>query len=295
MLMVKKISREENVILKKAREEKLKEVIRKLASSEYYLPYATIIDLSRIPLSMFYDNVEKIKRRAIEILTSDNEEAEIYRQLIFMLSVHTAITGLTPYFMATIRARALRRPFSSDISHLIYEELGLSSEKDRWRKQGGYKMAVKTYGDLIQLNFAYTPIERIFDLSLMPWKAPVERKVLISTLQSRALVERQPLKPFESSRIDEDTAEKIVSFGIKLRQRVVEGFLKLRPLKAGDIFRYVYEWAWKEAEKLKEHQHLIRMLDRSIYEELFVAPYYLHYYNIINIDLIRYELFWELT
>jgi hypothetical protein len=295
MLMVKKTNREERIILKKAkREEKLKDVIRKLASSEYYLPYATIIDLSRIPLSMFYDNVEKIKKRAVEILTSDDEEAEIYRQLIFMLSVHTAITGLTPYFIATIRARALRRPFSSDISHLIYEELELSSEKDWWKKQG-YKMAVKMYGDLIQLNFAYTPIERIFDLSLMPWKAPVERKVLISTLQSRALVERQPLKPFESSRIDEDTAEKIVSFGIELRQRVIESFLRLRPLKAGDIFRYVYEWAKKEAEKLKEHQHLIRMLDRSIYEELFVAPYYLHYYNIINIDLIRYELFWELT
>jgi hypothetical protein len=243
---------------------------------------------------MLHDKVEKIKRRAIEILTSDGEEAEIYRQLIFMLSTRTAITGLTPYLMAIIRARALRRPFSSDISHLIHEELGLISRKGWWKRQG-YKMAVRTYGDLIQLNFAYTPVERIFDLSLTSWKKPAERKVLISTLQSRALIERQPLKPLESSRVDEDTAEKIVSFGIELRQRVIEVFLRLRPLKAGDIFRYVYEWAKKEAEKLKEHQHLIRMLDRSIYEELFVAPYYLHYYNVINIDLIRYDLFWELT
>jgi hypothetical protein len=211
-----------------------------------------------------------------------------------MLSTRTAITGLTPYLMAIIRARALRRPFSSDISHLIHEELGLISKKGWWKRQG-YKMAVRTYGDLIQLNFAYTPVERIFDLSLISWKRPTEKKVLISTLQSRALIERQPLKPFESSRVDEDTAEKIVSFGIELRQRVVEGFLELRPLKAGDIFRYVYGWAKEEVEKLKEHQHLIRMFDRSIYEELFVAPYYLYYYNIVNIDPIRYDLFWELT
>ncbi|MCC6014357.1 MAG: hypothetical protein LM564_01470 [Desulfurococcaceae archaeon] len=294
MPRVKNNTKEEEARSRKAGGEKLKEIIRKLALSEYYLPYATVIDLSRLPSHMLYDEVEKIKRRAIEVLTSDNEEAEIRRQLIFMLSTRTAITGLTPYLMAIIRARALRRPFGSDISHLVYEELELVSKKGWWSKRG-YKMAVRTYGDLIQLNFAYTPVERVFDLSLMSWKMPTERKVLISTLQSRALIERQPLKPFESSRVDEDTAEKIVNFGIELRRRVVEGFLKLRPLKAGDIFRYVYGWARKEAEKLKEYQHLIRMLDRSIYEELFVAPYYLYYYNIVNIDPIRYDLFWELT
>jgi hypothetical protein len=287
-------STREKVKLVKARGERLKEVIRKLALSEYYLPYATVIDLSRLPLHMLHDRVEKIKKRAIEVLTSDSEEAEIYRQLIFMLSTRTAITGLTPYLMAIIRARALRGSFGPDISRLIHEELGLASKKKWWRREG-YRVAVRTYGDLIQLNFAYTPVERIFDLSLMSWKMPTERKVLISTLQSRALIERQPLKPFESSRVDEDVAEKIVSFGIELRQRVVEGFLKLRPLKAGDIFRYVYEWAKREVERLEGYQHLIRMFERSIYEELFVAPYYLYYYDIVNIDPIRYDLFWELA
>jgi hypothetical protein len=272
--------------------EKIKKTIEKLVLEHYYLPYATVTDLVRIPSSKLCTTIEDVRRRAIEILTNENMEAEIYRQLIYMLSVHTAVTGLMPYIMAVIRTRALKSPFSSTIYDVMYKELELSN-KNLWRKRG-YKKAVEIYADLVQLNFAYMPLEHIFDEALMSWKKPTERKVLVSTLQSRALIGRMPLKPFEPSSISYDEAEKIVAFCTSLRQRVIEGFLKLRPLKAGDIFQHVYQWAKKEVERLEKYHHLIRMLDRSIYEELFIAPYYLKHYGIINIDLIRYELFWEL-
>jgi hypothetical protein len=272
--------------------EKLKDVIRKLILDYYYLPYATVVDLMRIPSFKLCTTIEDVRKRAIEVLTSEDAEAEVYRQLIYMLSVHTAVTGLNPYIVAIIRTKMLKSSFSTTVYDVVYKELELNN-KDRWRGTG-YKKAVEVYADLVQLNFAYMPIEHILDEALMPWKKPVERKVLVSTLQARALIGRMPLKPFESSTINYSDAEEIVTFCLRLRQRVVEGLLKLRPWRVSDIFHYVYQWAKKEMERFEKHHHLVRMLDRSIYEELFIAPYYLKHYGIINVDLIRYELFWEL-
>jgi hypothetical protein len=47
-------------------------------------------------------------------------------------------------------------------------------------------------------------------------------------------------------------------------------------------------------EKLEKLRHLIRRLDESIYEKIFTAPYYLHHYGILDIDPIKYELYWEI-
>jgi len=261
-----------------------------LILEHHYLPYAAAVDLQRIPESSLCTDVECVKKRAIEVLTSDDEEPEVYRQLVYMLSVHTTITGLNPYIIAIIRARALKSPFGSTIYDTIRE---LMHDKRKW-KDVGYKRAVATYADLVQLNFAYTPMEHIIGEILTPYKKPTEKKALVATLQSKALIGRLPLRPFKPSTVDASTAEEVVDFCVRLRQRVVEGFLELRPLRAGDIFQYVYTWAKRESERLSRHYHLVRRLDEHIYEELFVAPYYLHHYGVLSIDFIRYELFWEI-
>ncbi len=72
-----------------SKEDKIREIIRKLVRTSYYLPYVSTEDLSKLPLKIIYDDVEKIKRRALEILYDD---VEIYRVLIHMLSRYTVIT-----------------------------------------------------------------------------------------------------------------------------------------------------------------------------------------------------------
>ncbi len=71
-----------------SKEDKIKEIIRRLVRSSYYLPYASTEDLSKLSLKIIYDDVEKIKRRALEILY----DHEIYRISIHMLSKNTVIT-----------------------------------------------------------------------------------------------------------------------------------------------------------------------------------------------------------
>jgi hypothetical protein len=270
---------------------KLKEHIRSLILKEYYLPYASVTDLIRIPSSKLCNNLDAIKRRAVEILVKETEEAELYRQLIYILSTYNVIVGLNPYRLAYIKAQVFRKelPFS----HIYKEREDVLSKKDWWKKVG-YKRAVKIYADLIQLNFAYTSLEHMLDEFMEPQKKQTQRKVLVASLASKALIGRLPFRPYESTTVDEDTAEKIVNFCIELRKKVVEGFLILRPKKAGDIFHYIYQWAKKESEKLEKLGHLIRRLDEHIYEEIFPAPYFLNHYGILNLDFIRYELFWEI-
>jgi len=263
----------------------VRDVVRRLVVDHYYLPYAHAVDLARTKLC---EDIHCIKERAIRILVDEGGDAELYRQLIYMLSTYNVITGLSPYILALIRRYALKAPLTS------YEYLRAELGRGEWWRKEGYKDAVKVYGDLIQLNFAYTPLQHVIDDFLEPLKKRTQRKILVASLQSRALIGRMPLRPFEPSTVDEETAEKVVDFSLKLRQRVIEGFLRLRPRKAGDIFHYVYQWALKEVEKLEKLRHLVRNLGSYVYEELFIAPYYLHHYGIINIDLIKYELFWEI-
>jgi hypothetical protein len=231
-----------------SKEEKIKEIIRGLVRSSYYLPYASTEDLSRLPLKMIYDDVEKIKRRALEILYDDHE---IYRVLIHMLSRKTVIT---------------KRSF----------EIALQKTNQ--------KIVEKILMELVMLNYAYIPPQQFHQrfLETHGFKTK-ETTILISTIQSRALIED----------VYKDLAEKIIDFGIKLRQKVIESILNLRPSIIGYIFTYIYSWAERKTEEIN-YEHLKRMYEKSLYEELFIAPYYLHHYNFINIDLIRYELFWEL-
>jgi hypothetical protein len=264
------------------RSEKLKDIVYRLAVEQYFLPLVPVSMLSMLPSSLVCTSVECVEKRAVEVLTRADEDSEVYRQLILALSYKTAILMIVQnYKIALLKARFLRKPSE------------LYSEMMKIRSEDVVNRAVQVYADLAQLNFAYVPAESIIldCLSAKRSKAP---RALTSTLQSRALIGRMPLKPFEYSTVDPSDAENIVKFCISLRQKVVEGFLKLRPLKACDIFQYVYQWAKKESEKLKKYQHLVRMLDRSIYEELFTAPYYLKHYGLINFDIIWHELFWDL-
>jgi hypothetical protein len=259
----------------------LLDIVRHLVVESYYLPLVPVDALSNVPASAICTTVECVEKRAIEVLTSTSEEMEVYRQLVLMLSLKTAITAsVLNYEVALIRARYLQKPFV----HEVLAEIGSARSLA--------KRSATVFADLVQLNFAYMPAETVAYEGL-PF-AGGKSRVLVSTLQSRALVGRMPLRPFEPSTVDLGEAERIVRFCVALRQRAVEGFLKLRPLRACDIFHYVYQWAKREVERI-EHHHLARALDRSVYEELFTTPYYLRHYGIVNFDTIKHELFLTLS
>jgi len=236
-----------------SKEDKVKEIIRELMRSSYYLPYASTEDLSKLPLKMIYNDVEKIKRRAIEILHD-----KMYRMLIHMLSRYTIVT---------------KRSF----------EIALQKTDLKISRRD----VDKIFMELVMLNYAYIPPQqfwqRYFEFFGLKIREPM---MLISTIQSRALIED----------VDKNLAEKIIDFGIGLRQKVIESIFNLRPSMIGYVFTYVYNWAERKAKEIK-YEHLERMFSRSVYEDLFIAPYYLHHYGFINMDLmslIRYELFLEL-
>jgi len=233
-----------------SKEDKIKEIIRRLVNSSYYLPYASAEDLSRLPLKMIYNDVEKIKRRALEILYD-----KMYRSLIHMLSRYTAVT---------------KRSFETALQKTDLK----ISKRD----------VDKIFMELVMFNYAYIPPQQFWQQFLEFHGLKIrEPMVLISTIQSRALVED----------VDKDLAEKIIDFGIGLRQRVIEAILDLRPIRVDHVFTYVYKWAEIKAKEIK-YEHLERMFSRSVYEDLLIAPYYLHHYDFKNIGLISYELFLEL-
>jgi len=238
--------------MKMRKEDKVKEIVRKLVRSSYYLPYASTENLSKLPLKIIYDDVEKIKRRALEILYDNHE---IYRVLIHMLSRNIVITKKS--FETALKKMNLKIS-KRDVEKILME--------------------------LVMLNYAYISPQQFHQrfLETHGFKTK-ETTILVSTIQSRSLIED----------VDKDLAEKIIDFGIKLRQKVIETIFNFRPSMIGYVFTYVNNWAERKTEEIN-HEHLRRMYKRSLYEELFIAPYYLHHYNFINIDLIRYELFWEL-
>jgi len=280
---------------RKNKYEELKEHIRKLVLEDYYLPYGHVWDIHRVPRDKLCKDVDCIKRRAIDVLTNTSEESKRYRQLIYIISTHTAVTGLTPYILALARTEMMENPLVTLILEYISSEVKM---KKSWWKKEGYKRAVETYGDIIQLNFAYSPIlayvPAVDIISLSEFG--VYRKVLVATMQSKLLRFKLPLRPYESTALNHDTGERIIEFCIELRRRVVEGFLKFRPRRLSDIFNYVYQWAKIESRKLgKIVGDPSDRLKDYIYDELFIAPYYLHYYNVIGINLFKYDLFWEVS
>ncbi len=171
-----------------SKEDKIREIIRRLVRSSYYLPYASTEDLSRLPLKIIYDDVEKIKRRALEILY----DHEIYRVLINMLSRNTVIT---------------KRSF----------ETALQKTNQKISKRDVEKILM----ELVMLNYAYISPQQFHQRFLESHGLKTkETTILVSSIQSRALIED----------VDKDLAEKIIDFGIKLRQKVIESILNLRPI-----------------------------------------------------------------
>jgi len=285
---------------KKTIKETIKECFRKLAMEEYYLPYGHVLDFTRISEDKLCKSVECIKKRAINILTSVDEESEIYRQLVYILSTHIVVRGLTPYVLAKIRAKLARTPIVTMVFEFFNEDV--KSKKDRWKKTG-YKEAVSVYGDLMQLNFSFSPIlaykasTGIFEVSESEDREGKSyHKLLVATMQSRLLRAFLPLRPNEPTTVREDIAELIIDFSIELRRRVIESFLKFRPRKVSDVFNYVYQWAKKSSDELERlYSGFSNRLNDYIYEEIFLAPYYLYYYGLINIDLLKYDMYWVIS
>jgi len=259
--------------------------ITKLVLNEYYLPYGYSWDLTQVPKERLCDSVECIRKRAIEVLASSGDLFEVYRQLIYMLSTHNVVTyGLVsmPYIVALVRTKLVKEGLTS----LAYEYISKIRVERLWRNR---LSALSMYSDLIQLNFAYSPVITESIINIHPIS---KKRVLVATLQSRLLRSKLPLTPYQQTTLDPDKASRIVDFCIGLRRRVIEGILKFRPRKVRDIYLYVYSWAEKEFEKLGNIVSNVGQLHDYIHDELFLAFYYLRHYNIINFDLLKYEVFW---
>jgi hypothetical protein len=259
--------------------------ITKLVLNEYYLPYGHSWDLTQVPKEKLCDSVECVRKRAIEVLVSPGDLFEVYRQLIYMLSTHNVVTyGLIsmPYIVALVRTKLVKEGLPS----IAYEYISKIRAERLWKSRSG---ASGVYSDLIQLNFAYSPVITESIINIRP---TTRKRALVATLQSRLLRSELPLIPFQQTTLDPDKASRIVDFCIGLRRRVVEGILKFRPRKVRDIYLYVYSWAEKELEKLGNIVSSVSQLHDYIHDELFLAFYYLRHYNIINFDPLKYEVFW---
>jgi len=264
----------------------VRSTVRRLVEDYSYLPYARDVDLATVELC---EDIDCIRGRAVRVLTEVSEEAELYRQLIFMLSARIVLVGIYPYFFAKARGYALYKLPSYGYEYLWNYRMRRKQLERQHRRD-----ILRVYGDLLQLNFAYAPPQYARDtlIKLGMLKRVVDRledKVLVTTLQSRALlIGKVPLRPFESSAIDKEKAEKIVSICLGLRQKIVEAFLNLNLRKVEDIYDYAYQWASKEAGKYRGLWYLSISLSRFIYDEVFTVPYYLHHYGIINDGILHY-------
>jgi len=263
----------------------VRSTVRRLVEDYSYLPYALDADLVAVELCR---DIDCVRERAVKVLAEEGGEAELRRQLVLMLSAYRVLVGVNPYVLAKVRGYALDKLPSSTYEYLRWLVMG----KERLLRENRMDI-VRVYGDLFQLNFAYAPPRYATDalLELGVLKRAVDRledKVLVATLQSASVVGRMPLRYFEPSTVDWETAEKVVSICLGLRQRIVEAFLRLNLRDAEDIFSYAYSWASEEARKLKAPDHLVRNLGKHVYTEVFTAPYYLHRYGIINDGILHY-------
>jgi hypothetical protein len=139
---------------------------------ENYLPLAPADLLKYLPLSLTCNNVECIKKRAVNVLT--REEFELYRQLVYMLAAHRAVS-FESFPLVVARVDFVKSP----VSTLSIEHAKQFKKRRRVRV---------VYADLSQLNFAYVP--------------PFERKVLVPTLQATSLRRLLPHRPLEPTTVD---------------------------------------------------------------------------------------------
>ena len=271
--------------------ERVEEWVRRLVKQYYYLPYGFAVDLWRIPQKKRCSDLECIKEKAVQILVEDTEESERYRQVIYSLALHGMMWGEYAYIFSRVGTKLVRENLTSALDEF---KAIISSIKNGEFKKTGYKTAATIMAELVQLNFAFYSTKHVLETLSGIHKRPTYQKILQPTLQSAALIERMPIRTPEDSVVPESFARELVDFSIELRRETIRYLLEERPTKAGDAFFPVYYWAKRELEKRNLPDPVREQLRRYVYLEVFLAPYYLHHYGFLKLDLIKYALLWEL-
>ena len=277
----------------------IKEYIVKLAIDYNYLPFAYYVDVKKYledkdsPIKRCND-IECIKMCVVDLLSSDAEEATIDRQVIYTLAQDKVIGELFSYKLAIGDTRVLKGIILDGYEFLKNES---TPERQKEWHTSKYNNAVKTYGKLLFLNFAYSPVYKLREKEFEQYKKATEPKILIASIQTRLLLAFLPLEPLKHTSINKEIAKAIVEFSFSLRQKVIEAYLKKGLKNPISVVLYLSDYIDNEAKILSEIiPSAPAVVKEYLYDEAIYAPYYLYHYGLIRLSdpLYRYRLYWNI-
>jgi hypothetical protein len=275
----------------------IKEYIIKLATDYNYLPFAYYIDIKKYLedkdslINQRCNDIECIKMRVVDLLSKDDEETAIDRQVIYTLAQDKVLGELFSYKLAVGDTRVLKGTLLDGYEFLKNES---TPERQKEWHMSKYNNAVKTYGKLLFLNFAYSPVYKIREKEFEQYKKATESKILVASIQTRLLLAFLPFEPLKSTAINKEIAKIIVDFSFSLRQKVIEAYLKIGLRNPITVVSYLSDQIDSEAKRLSEMVPILpAIIKEYLYDEVIYAPYYLHHYGLIRLDpLYTYKLYW---
>lgn len=278
---------------------KIKEYIVKLVTDYNYLPFAYYVDIKKYledkdsPIKRC-DDIECIKVYAVDLLSSNAEGATTDRQVIYTLAQDKVIGELFSYKLAIGDTRVLKGTILDGYEFLKNES---TPERQKEWHTSKYNNAVKTYGRLLFLNFAYSPVYKLREKEFEQHKKATEPKILIASIQTRLLLAFLPLEPLKPTSINKEIAKAIVDFSFSLRQKVIEAYLKKGLKNPISVVLYLSGYVDNEAKRLAEIIPLApAVVKEYLYDEAIYAPYYLYHYGLIRLSdpLYTYRLYWTI-
>ncbi|MEM4913362.1 MAG: hypothetical protein QW579_04085 [Desulfurococcaceae archaeon] len=271
---------------------KIEEIVETLVLKFNYLPLAYKHNLATLldTKNRICRDIDCIRKKAVEVLTQNSEEAELYRQAIYRtLALYGFSHEQDMYVLGRIAANVLRK--SSNILDEV-ATVSKSISTGRFRKSE-YKLASKLAMDLVMLNFCYVlPHYTHSIVASISRPLSLRVKPLGATIQSLLLREKIPVYRVEDSVLDVSSAESIVDFSIKLRQFTVRIVLEDKPRRLTDLYVLLSLYVNKEAEE-RGLEIAKRFSDWVALIEATVVPYYLAHYEFLKIDATSL-LFFEL-
>ncbi|MEM1697777.1 MAG: hypothetical protein QXG48_03910 [Thermofilaceae archaeon] len=269
---------------------KIEEIVETLVLRFNYLPLAYKHNLATLldTKNRICRDIDCVRKRAVEVLTQDSEEAELYRQAVYRtLALHGFSHEQDMYVLGRIATNVLRK--SSNILDEV-AAVSKSISTGRFRKSE-YKLAIRLAMDLVMLNFCYVlPHYTHSVVASVPRPLSSRVKPLGATIQSLLLRERIPVYRVEDSVLDVRSAESIVDFSIKLRQFTVRTVLEDKPRRLTDLYVLLSLYVNKEAEE-RGLETAKQFSDWVALVEATVVPYYLAHYEFLKIDVASLLLF----
>ncbi|MEM1892500.1 MAG: hypothetical protein QXV95_02795 [Sulfolobales archaeon] len=268
---------------------KIEEIVETLVLRFNYLPLAYKHNLATLldTKNRICRDIDCVRKRAVEVLTQDSEEAELYRQAVYRtLALHGFSHEQDTYVLGRIATSVLRR-FSSISDEVAAVSKSISTGRSR---KSEYKLASRLAMDLVMLNFCYVLPNYTHSVVAPAQRPPSRVKPLGATVQSLLLRERIPVYRVEDSVLDVRSAESIVDFSIKLRQFTVRTVLEDKPRRLTDLYVLLSLYVNKEAEErgletAKQFSNWVALVEAT------VVPYYLAHYEFLKIDVASLLLF----